>query len=125
MARDLERHHHMVTDRLSHLSWVHLEHRPVMRAACSDHHVVGPVRQPLEESPQRSWIVRIEGGRAAGVDVERRVLEAHGITAGEDDLGTLGARFPGGFEPDAGAASDDDNGLSEKFRVAWRVSRSG
>ena len=45
-------------------------------------------------------------------------VEALGIAAGEDDLGALGACAPGGLEPDAGAAADDDDGLAEQFRLA-------
>jgi hypothetical protein len=113
VARDLERQQHVLTHRLAHLICVHLEQWPVMRAASGDHHVVDRVRQPIEELLQRRWIVRIEGGGAPGVEVGRCPLEARGITAGEDDVGALGAGFPGGFQPDSGAAADDDDGLSE------------
>ena len=46
-----------------------------------------------------------------------------GVAAGEDDVGSLGARAPGGLEPDAGAAADHDDGLPEQL-AAWRASVS-
>jgi len=75
-----------------------------MRAAGRDHHVFDRFWQPIEESLQRGWVIRIEGGGAPGVEVECCSLEALGITAGEDDVGPLGAGFPGGFEPDPASA---------------------
>ena len=47
----------------------------------------------------------------------RRLLEPLGIAAGEDDVGALGARQPGGLEPDAGAAADHDDGLAGELRL--------
>ena len=38
-----------------------------------------------------------------------------GLRAGEDDVGALGARPPGGLEADAGAAADHDDGLPEQL----------
>jgi hypothetical protein len=43
------------------------------------------------------------------------LLEAFGIAPGEDDPGALGAGSPGGFQSDAGAAADEDDGLAEQF----------
>jgi hypothetical protein len=41
----------------------------------------------------------------------RGLLEAVAIPGGEDQLGPLSARSSGGFEPDASAAADHDDGL--------------
>jgi hypothetical protein len=89
----------------------HLEQRSEMRAASGDQHVVDSVRRPVEESLQRRCIVGVEGGRALRVDLACRSLERVGIAAGEDDVGTFGASMSRGFETDAGAAADHDEGL--------------
>jgi hypothetical protein len=62
---------------------------------------------------------------APRVELERCLLEALGIAPGEDDAGALGAGSPGGFQPDAGAAADDDDGLAEQFRFAMGRYSSG
>ena len=72
----------------------------------------------VEEPLQRCRVGGVEGGGAPRADVARRLLEALGIAAGEDDVGALGAGAPGGLEPDAGAAADQDDGLPEQFRLA-------
>jgi hypothetical protein len=53
------------------------------------------------------------------------LLEAVGIAAGQDDAGALGAGSAGGFEPDAGAAADHDDGLPGQFRFALGGRNSG
>ena len=81
----------------------------------------------------RSWkndrrearIVCVEGRGALRVELDRCLLKALGIAPGEDDAGALGAGSPGGFQPDAGAAADDDDGLSEQFRFALSGYNSG
>jgi hypothetical protein len=45
-------------------------------------------------------------------------MEAFGIPAGEDEGGSLLARSPGRFEPDAGATADHDDGSPGKLRFA-------
>ena len=107
----------MVADRPAHLIGVHLEYGRVIRAGAGDHHVVDRVGQVLEEPLQRRGIVGVEGGDAPGVDVESCLLQPLRISAGEDDLGALGAGAAGGLEPDAGAAADQDNGLAGQFRL--------
>ena len=79
----------------------------------------------VEEPLQRGRVVGVEGGGAPRVDVARGLLEALGIAAGEDDVGALGAGAPGGLEPDAGAAADQDDGLAEQFRFASRLCGRG
>jgi hypothetical protein len=41
------------------------------------------------------------------------LLEWFGIATGKDDVGAFGAGSSGSFQPDAGAAADDDDGLAE------------
>ena len=45
-------------------------------------------------------------------------LSRLGFAAGEDDCSALGASPPGSFQPDAGAAADDDYRLAKQFRFA-------
>jgi hypothetical protein len=73
--------------------------------------VVDRARQILKKPLQGN---RIGGRRAHSADVERGLVEAVGISTGEDDIGALGACLPGRFEPDAGAAADHDDGLAEQ-----------
>jgi hypothetical protein len=65
----------------------------------------------LEERLQGGRIVGVEGCDALRVELERCSLEAFRIAPGEDDAVALGAGSPGGFQPDAGAAADDDDGV--------------
>jgi hypothetical protein len=71
-----------------------------------------------EERLQGGRIVGVEGRGAPRVELDGRLLEAFGIAPGEDNAGALGAGSPCGFQPDAGAATDDENGLAEQFRLA-------
>ena len=60
--------------------------------------------------------------RIAGVTISlmksliMSVLVLCGGVAQVHDSGALGASSPGGFQPDTGAAADDDDGLAEQFR---------
>src|SRR5262249_15258333 len=81
-------------------------------------------RQVSEESFQRRRIIGVEGGGAQRADLARGALEARAIPGREDHFAPLSARSSGGFEPDAGAAADHDDGLSEEFRLA-RDGRGG
>src|SRR5262245_55783993 len=87
-----------------------------MWAARRDQHVINRVRQPVEESLQRSRIVSVERSGALRADVECSSREPIGVAACEDDVGAFGAGAPGGFESDAGAATDDNDGLIEQLR---------
>jgi hypothetical protein len=78
-----------------------------------------------EERLQGARIVGVEGRGALRAKLERRLLEAFGIAPSEDNAGALGAGSPGGFQPDAGAAADDDDGLAEQFRFALGDSSGG
>ena len=75
-------------------------------------------RQALEEPVERGRVVRVEGPGLPRADLGRGVLQAVGIAAGEDDIGTLSPGAPGRPEPDACAAADHRDGLSGPFRFA-------
>jgi hypothetical protein len=75
-------------------------------------------RQLVEEPLQRDRIVRVEGGGAPRADVARCLLEALRVAAHEDDFGALRACQPSGLQSDAGAAADQDDGLSAERRLA-------
>jgi len=89
-----------------------------VRLAGCDHHVVDRGRQVAEERLEGSRIRGVEGRSAQRGDLARGDLEPLGIAAGEDQLGPLSACSSGGFEPDAGATADHDDGLPEEFRFA-------
>jgi hypothetical protein len=108
----------VVAERLAHVSGVHLEQGYVVGAGAGDQHVVDRVGQPVEELLERCRVGGVEGGGAPRVDVARRSLEPLAIPAGKDDLGALTAGAAGSFEPDSGAAADEDDGLAEQFRLA-------
>jgi hypothetical protein len=80
--------------------------------------VVDRCRQVPEELLERTRLGGIEGRAAQRAELGRSALQALGVAAGEDQVGSLGARPPGGFEPDAGAAADHDDGLPEQLRFA-------
>jgi hypothetical protein len=102
----------------SRLLWRHFEGRPVVGSTGGDHHVVDRGWKTLEERLEGGRIVGVEGRGALRGDLARCLFEAFGIAPGEDEAGALGAGSPGGFQPDAGAAADDDDGLAEQFRFA-------
>src|SRR6516162_9542707 len=82
-------------------------------------------RQALEEPVERGRVVRVEGPGLPRADLGRGVLQAVGIAAGEDDIGTLSPGAPGRPEPDACAAADHRDGLSGPFRFALAGNSSG
>jgi hypothetical protein len=94
-------------------------------SAGRNHHVVDRGWEFLEERLQGGGIVGVEGRGALRVELERCLLEAFGIASGEDDASALGTGSPGGFQPDAGTAADDDDGLAEQFRFALTHDSSG
>src|SRR5262245_33489842 len=118
VARNPECQQHVLADGEAGLLELDLPQGPVMRPGAGDHHVVDQGRQVSEESFQGSRIIGVEGGSAQRADLARGALEALAIPGGEDQLGPLSTRSSGGFEPDAGAAADHDDGLSEEFRLA-------
>src|SRR5262245_38491735 len=112
-ACDLECEQQVLSEAASHLLSWHFEGRPVVGSAGCDHHVVDRGWEIMEERLQGDRIVGVEGPGALRAKFDRRLLEAFGVASGEDDAGTLGAGSPGGFQPYAGAATDDENGLTK------------
>jgi hypothetical protein len=49
-----------------------------------------------------------------------RSLRPAWVARRDDDVGPLGAGEPGGFETDAGAPPDHDDGLAEQVLLALR-----
>ncbi len=82
----------------------------------------------VAERRRRQWCVD-EAGRdkvdADGRELERRVLEALRVAAGEDDVGSLCACSSGCLESDFGAATDHDDGLPEALGFSRRRRDSG
>jgi hypothetical protein len=87
-------------------------------SAGGDHDVIDRAWEIPEERLQGGRIVGVEGRGALRVEFECCLFEAFGIAPDEDDAGALGAGSPGGFQPDAGAAADDDDDLAKQFRFA-------
>jgi hypothetical protein len=79
--------------------------------------VVDRTRQLVEEGPQGVRIVRVEGRRALGIDVERGALEPLAVAADEDDVRALLAGAAGGLEPDPGTGADQHDGLALELRL--------
>ena len=102
----------------SDLREVHLGERRVVRAAARDHQLVDRLRQVVEEALEAIGLRGVERRGAHRADLARGAREAFGAAAGEDDLGPLGTGAPRGFEADAGAAADDDDGLAEQLGLA-------
>jgi hypothetical protein len=73
--------------------------------------------QLAKEALDGRRVVGVEGRATLRRDVGRRLREPLGIAACEDHAGALGARQAGGFEPDAGAATDHDDRLAEQLRL--------
>jgi len=105
---DLDREQKALGETASRRVYRHFKGRPVVRSAGGDHHVVNGGWEILEERLQGRWIVGVESRGALRVELQRCLFEAFGITPSEDDASTLGASSPGGFQPDAGAATDDN-----------------
>jgi hypothetical protein len=80
--------------------------------------VVDRRRQIGEESVKGGRVRGVEGGGAQRADLGRGVLQAFFTAAGEDDVGAFGAGTTGGFEADARASADHDDGLPGQFRSA-------
>src|SRR6516164_2986525 len=96
-----------------------------LRAAGRDHHMVDRCWQGPEEPLQGSRVVGVEGFAVLRADLQHCLLEALGIAAGEDYIGTLSPCASSCLEPDACAAADHDDGLSDEFRFAPGGTGSG
>jgi hypothetical protein len=87
--------------------------------------VVDRCWQVLEEPLERSRVVGVEGHGALRAELLRCLLEALGIAAGEDYIGTLSPGASGCLEPYACAAADHDDSLSDELRFAPGETRGG
>ena len=95
---------------------IELRQRRVVRAGPGHQHVVDRRGQVLEERPEPFEVGGVEGLDALRVDLGRGALEPRLVAAGQDDVGALGAGAPGGFESNARAPANDDDGLPEQLR---------
>lgn len=87
-----------------------------MGSAGRRHDMVDWPGQIPEERLQRGRIVDIEGCDFICVSLTCCHIQAISFACREDDSGTLSASAPGGLQPDAGAAADDDDGLVAYIR---------
>jgi hypothetical protein len=69
--------------------------------------------------------VRGVEGRGGSPELAAGAVEAIRVARGEDHVGPLLARAPGGLEPDARAPADHDHRLAEQLRGAGRVLTEG
>ena len=118
IAGNLEYQQEVRVEGAARLREVHVDEAPVVRPASCHHHVVDRGRQVTEEPLERSRIRGVEGRGAQRVELARHALEALGVPAGEDELGSLSACPSGRFESDASATADHDDGLPAEFRFA-------
>jgi len=105
----------MILDRAARLLEVHVCQRRVVGAAGCDHDVVDRRVEMLEEGIEGSGVLGVEDRGAACVKILRGRLQGLGVATSEDDIGSLCTRASGGRQPDARAAADYDDGLSEKL----------
>lgn len=121
----VDRQQHVLGEAAARLLGIHFEQGPVVRAAGRDHHMVDRCWQVLEEPLERSRVVGVEGRGALRAELLRCLLEALGIAAGEDYIGTLSPGASSCLEPYACAAADDDDSLSDELRFAPGETRGG
>lgn len=108
----------MAVEIADHPRVVQLGQRRVVRAGAGHHHVIDRPGQVGEEPPEGGRVGGVEGRDRVRADVGRGLLEVFGVPARQDDLGAVGAGPAGGFQADAGAAADHDDGLPGQFRFA-------
>ena len=65
----------------------------------------------MKESFKSLEVVGVERHTAYRTDFGGSCLEPLGVASGQNDVGALDARPAGGLEPDAGASTNDDDGL--------------
>jgi len=117
VAGDRERQPDVVGDVAGGVRDVHVGERRVVRTSRGDHDMVDGRREGPEERVESVGIEGVECRVPLRADLGGGASEALRVPAGEDDLGAFGAGGPGGFEPDAGAAADDDDGLPAQGRL--------
>ena len=96
---------------------IELGQRRVIGTGAGDQHVVDRRGQRVEEPPEPVEVGGIEGGDA-GPEFQADAVQAVRIAGGEDDVRSPGAGQPGCLKPDAGAAADDEDGLTEQVPLA-------
>ncbi len=101
----------MPAERIANVLGVHLEQGPIARAAGRDQHMVHRAGYTVEKRTELSRVVRVEGRRLSRADVVGGGPQALGVASGQDHIGALGAGSAGGLQSDAGATTDQDNGL--------------
>jgi hypothetical protein len=74
--------------------------------------------QTPEERLQAGWIIGVEGCDLLGTNLARRLIKVAVVASGNDDAGAFRTGTPGGFQADARAAADHDDGLAKQFRFA-------
>ena len=112
----LDRQQEMGVHVAARLVDVELRQRRVVGTGARDQHVIDRRGQLVEEPAEPVEVGGVEGGDAGGPELEADALQAIRVARGEDHLGALRARAPGGLEPDARAAADHDDGLPEQRR---------
>ena len=115
----------MAVERIAYVVGVHLQQCAVARPTGGDQHVVDRPWQAVEEAGERLGVVGVKRGDAPCSDLPRRLLEPVPVSPGENHLGALGACPPGGLEPDPGAATDQDDGLTAQLGFSLRGGRCG
>lgn len=116
VARDVERSHEVLAEKIANLRQVHVGEAPVVRPAGCHHHVVD-CREVTEEPIESNRIRGVKGCGTQGVNLTGGVPQAIGIPAREDHTGTFRTCMTGGFESDAGATADQNNGLPKERRL--------
>jgi hypothetical protein len=96
----------------------------VVGAGAGDQQVVYRGSQGVEEPLEPVEVGGVEGGDA-GPELQADTVQAVGVAGGEDHLGALGAGEPGRLQPDARAAPDHENGLTEQVPLSPPGRRGG
>jgi hypothetical protein len=94
---------------------VELRQRRIVRTGACDEDVIDRRGQVSEKFTKPFEVESVEGRHAQRTDFARGALERLGVSSSEDNVRTLGVHAPGGFESDAGAAADHDDGLPEEL----------
>src|SRR5271165_7631314 len=114
---DLQRQQEVGVDVAACRVEVELGQRRVVGAGAGDQQVVYGGGQCVEEPLEPVEVGGVEGGDA-GLEFEAGAVQAVRVAGGEDKGGSFGPGEPGGLEPDAGAAPDDEDGLPEQVLPA-------
>jgi hypothetical protein len=111
----------MLVETTTCLVEVHLGQGRVVGPTGRHHHVVDRIPQSREEALQGGQVVRVERRGAPRTDLGGGALQPVAVAAGQDDVGPLGPRTPRRLQPDPGAPTDHDHGLSPQSRLWCRL----